>query len=41
MKVGFLVRLGYAELNIRKMVMAGRVIDIGDIGNYEQVSEKE
>ena len=41
MKVGFSKRLGFAEPSIRKLVMAGLVIDIGDIGNYEQVTEKE
>ena len=35
MKLGFWKKLGSAEPSIRKLVMAGRVIDRGDTGSDE------
>ena len=44
MKVGFFIRLVSLEPGIRKLVMAGRVMDLGDKGNnlyYEHGTEKD
>ena len=44
MKVGFLLRLGSTEPSIRKLVMAGSGIDVGDMGKnlyYEERTEKD
>ena len=40
-KIGFLIRLASAEPSICKLVMAGRAIDMGNTGKYEQGTEKE
>ena len=41
MKMGFSKRLVSADPGFQKGLMAGRVINIGDIANYDQVTEKE